>query len=365
MVYRKAFSVGTFFWLAAGMFSPFVPATASAAQEAAAISLVEAAPAEGENPMVTAVGIRHAPAADAAQGPKDILLLIDTSASQIGAYQRQAIDAARGFVEKVGRGDRVRVAAVDVSCVPMTTAGDGFARSDSSTVNEAIAAVSARTPLGSTDIVEVLLEAADLFPASSAPRVLLYIGDGPGLNGIDVESFSEVLDRLRTKNISCSSIGIGPQINWPCLAAIANATGGMLLVPDEAISAADAGSRMAEVAAQPVWWPVDVAVTSDSPGELLRMLPGALPPLRTDRDSIVLFEGPVAGGRISMALGSQIVPPIGQRLPQPIGSKFPVERRYFSAASWPRRARSGQGRGSERGGHAGCSFPPGGGGWCP
>ena len=130
----------------------------------------------------------------------------------------------------------------------------------------------------------------------------VYIGDGPSLGGVEQGEFRDLLGKLRDKRISFSSIGVGPQVNWPCLAAVAHATGGMLLVPDDAVSPRDAGSRLGALAVEPVWWPEDVMLSNSLPDSRVRMLPGQLPPLRQDRDSILLVEGPLDRGRLEMSL---------------------------------------------------------------
>jgi hypothetical protein len=76
----------------------------------------------------------------------------------------------------------------------------------------------------------------------------------------------------------------------------------MLIVPDATISPSDAGSRMASSAIQPVAWPEDVVLSAEAPDARLRMLPGHLPPLRTDRDSVLLVEGGLEGARLDFVL---------------------------------------------------------------
>ena len=290
-------------FLLATLFAALLAATpgpAKAAPTSATVSFVETTQPDDSSQPVTAIALRR-PSAEhpSPTKPTDIVVLIDTSASQSGDFRQRASAALAGILEKARPADRFRLAAVDIGCNPF---GEGFAAAESESLRTAILSLDNRTPLGSTDIVGVLESAADFFEPSAAPRSIVYIGDGPGLNGIDVAEFQQVLEKLRSKRISFSSIGIGPQVNWPCLAAISSATGGMLLVPDETISAKDAGSRLGSLAVEPVWWPEDVILSSDVPDSNLRMLPSRLPPLRTDRDSIVLVEGALDRGRLEMSL---------------------------------------------------------------
>jgi hypothetical protein len=279
-------------------------ASLQAAPESAAVSFVESAPGDDGMPPVTAIALRRPAGATSPQAaPTDVVVLIDTSASQVGDFRQRAGAAVAGLLEKARPADRFRLVAVDVACEPL---GNDFAPAAGTENAAAIESLEARAPLGSTDFTSVIREAAELFETSQAPRSIVYVGDGPGLGGVDQAEFQGLLETLRAKRISCSSIGVGPQVNWPCLAAVAHATGGMLLVPDESVSPRDAGSRLGALAVEPVWWPEDVMLSSNLPDARVRMLPRQLPPLRRDRDSIILVEGPLDRGRLEMSLEDSI-----------------------------------------------------------
>ena len=256
--------------------APALPGGAvPAAPPSAKVTFAEASrPAEGI-PPVTAIGIKSDEGRDA--GPAHVLVLVDTSASQAGEYRRQGLDAVAGLLEKARPDDRFAIAAVDVTCTPLLK--EFKAARDPATA-AAARSLDARTPLGSTDIVAALTAAAEMFGPDdpAGPRAIVYVGDGPGLTGLDPAEFSQAVDALRAKRISVSSLGIGPQINWPCLAAVANATGGMLLVPEAKEAAKESGSRIGAVAVHDVAWPEDVALSSDVAKAGLRMLPSRLPP---------------------------------------------------------------------------------------
>ncbi|MFM8494447.1 MAG: hypothetical protein ACKOEM_02830 [Planctomycetia bacterium] len=272
----------------------------AAAEQPVVISFSEGFAGSDFAPPVVAVGLRAAAAAETA-GAVDVVVLIDTSASQIGGQRVRASEALAGLLEKARPSDRFRIAAVDVDCTPL---GDDFAPADAPATRDALTQLAARTPLGSTDIVTVLDSAADLFAAPAAGRAIVYIGDGPGLNGIDAADFFAVQEKLRSRRIAMSSIGVGEEVNWPCLAALANATGGMLLVPDESTSPRDAGARLGALAIAPVLWPEDVVLSAKTPASNYRGLPGRLPPLRADRDSILLVGGVLEDGRLDLSLES-------------------------------------------------------------
>ena len=270
---------------------------------------------------VTAIGLRWTPPAGPAP-PARVVVLVDTSASQMGEFRRRGQEALEGILEAARPADRYLPAAADVACVPLA---DGFMAANAPALQAAIDTLDARTPLGSTDLIEVLDRTVELFGDTQAAgpmigRSIVYVGDGPGLGGIDPTDFQRIMETLRAKHITFSCIGIGPQVNWPCLAALASATGGMLLVPDDTVAAKDAGARMAELAVAATAWPEQIAISSDAADAQLRMLPARMPPLRGDRDSVVLVEGSLESASIEMQLdttatAAQAEPPVVVDLP--------------------------------------------------
>ncbi|NDC54813.1 MAG: VWA domain-containing protein, partial [Planctomycetia bacterium] len=275
-------------------------ASAGGAEQPLSITFTESFGGSEFAPPVQAVGLRAKAAVEPAAAV-DVVVLVDTSASQTGAHRARASEAVQGLVEKARPGDRFRIAAVDVDCTPLD---DGFGPAAGAAIRAALEALSERTPLGATDIVTGLDAAAELFAAPAAGRAIVYVGDGPGLNGIDAAEFRAVQEKLRSRRIAVSSVGVGPHVNWPCLAALASATGGMLLVPDEASPARDAGARIGGLAIAAVLWPEDVVLSGKTPVANYRGLPGRLPPLRADRDSVLLVGGELEDGRLDLVLES-------------------------------------------------------------
>ena len=277
---------------------------AAATPSTVRISFVESFRRDEASVTVSAVGMRWSPPAGQTP-PARVLVLVDTSASQMGDFRRSGRDALAGMLQTARPADHYLTAAADLTCVPL---GEGFVPVGDASMQQSLAALDARTPLGSTDLIEVLDRATELFGDNQATdpgagRSIVYIGDGPGLGGIDPGDFQRILEALRGKHIAFSAIGIGPQVNWPCLAALASATGGMLLVPDDVVvSAKDAGGRMAQLAVAATAWPEQVALSSTASDAAPRMLPARMPPLRGDRDSVILVGGPLESVSIEMLL---------------------------------------------------------------
>jgi hypothetical protein len=245
---------------------------------------------------VTAVGLRAA--ATATTGPADVLILVDTSASQTGRFRALGLEAVTALLAQARPEDRFLPAAIDVSFAPL---GEGFAAPASPELRRAVLALDARTPLGSTDLIAGLESAVASFADGDRHRAIVYVGDGPALAGVDPADFARVVTALRAKRISVSSLGIGPYVNWPCLAALAAATGGVVRVPGENEAAREAGATIGAAAIQPVAWPEAETFTGKS-AQAVRVLPSLIPPLRADRDSILLVVGPLEEGQFEFAV---------------------------------------------------------------
>ena len=242
------------------------------------------------------------PSADQASArPSDVVVLFDTSASQTGAYRETAFAALESALAKLRPEDRVALVAADLEARPIA---DKLLKAHSPELKAAVEKLRDELPLGTTDMEAVLVAAAKLFEnGAETSRTVLYIGDGLSTaNLLGTDAFRALVDQLRTERISVSSFAIGPRRDAALLAAIANQTGGNLYV-DEPLALADdsagisveraneenlrRGTRIGEVLADwtraTVFWPVDVTL----PAELGDVLPKQMPPLRTDRDTLV------------------------------------------------------------------------------
>ncbi|NBV47062.1 MAG: hypothetical protein EBR86_15865, partial [Planctomycetia bacterium] len=273
-------------------------AAALAADGPARVTFVERFQRDELSPVVTAIGVRGSAQPREAEAAQ-IMVLFDTSASQSGSHRQNALVALDALVSKCRPTDRVFLAAADVACVPLSKRFDAPGGEDLRAARQGLAE---RTPLGSTDVVAILEEAMKLFAPGAAQRTIVYIGDGPGLSGLDGVEYRRMLEGLRGRRISVAALGIGPEVNWPCLAALANATGGVLLTSDATTTPADIGARMAGLAVAPVSWPEDTMLSSTVADARLKLLPEQVPPLRGDRDSVVIVVGPLAEPRLDFVV---------------------------------------------------------------
>lgn len=257
------------------------------------------------------------PPADVAKDePCDVVILFDTSASQSGAYRDTAIAAVEACIAKLRPTDRVQLLAADLEARPITSE---FLAADSDKLRAALESLRGETPLGSTDMENVLRTAMARFEQDRpSARAILYVGDGLSTaNLVGTDSFRELVTELAVAKAPVSSYAIGPKRDARLLAALANQTGGNLYV-DEPMVWAEAekkvteeraheenlrrgsvvGQTMADWTRATVVWTTPVAW----PAQLGDVYPKTLPPLRTDRDTIVVG---VAKGELNQPIEIQ------------------------------------------------------------
>jgi von Willebrand factor type A domain len=215
----------------------------------------------------------------------DLVVLVDTSASQVGAYREKSLETLRGMLATLGDKDRVKLMAVDVNAVPMTS---DFVAPNSPEMKAALQKLQNRVPLGATDLEAALNAAIKSIPAESTTQhAAIYFGAGrsnANMNGIDVAG---LIDQLVKNRISIHSFAVGPTQNSAVLASLANQTGGVLVFDGDKITGAEAGSQLSHAAHGPIIWPSDRKL----PASLAEAFPTRTPPLRSDRDTILIGKG--------------------------------------------------------------------------
>ncbi len=292
-------------WLAAASVWAAAPQAAATANSAAGVT---AKPAAGsETPRLdtfqaadgaTYFALSLPPVAAPASTSHDLVVLFDTSASQTGIYREDALEALGGFLNALGKDDRVQLVAIDLNAIPLT---EGFVAPRGAAIDAALAKLRARVPLGATDMGVALGKALDAFAASkTAAKEIVYFGDGASKANPMLDEFNGLVDRLVQSHISISSYVAGQHVEAAGMAALANQTGGMLMIAADrtadrpaAMSGQVAGQRLAQFATAPVVWPTSLSASKS----LAEVYPKKTPPLRTDRDTILLGKlgspGPV------------------------------------------------------------------------
>ncbi len=101
---------------------------------------------------------------------------------------------------------------------------------------------------------------------------------------LDQRDFRTLVESLVHDRISLTSLAVGPQCNVELLATLANHTGGNVVILQPSLSPQQAGDLVAKSTRGTVLWPVNVHL----PEQISEWYPALFPPLRTDRDTILV-----------------------------------------------------------------------------
>ena len=227
----------------------------------------------------------------AANGPHDVVILVSTAASQTGDYRAKSLATLQSLLLKLGAGDRVELVAFDLGATRLTP---GFVAPGSPQMAAAFSALKRRTPLGACDLEKALDTAAKSYasnpqyqvPRKSA-RAVVYIGDGSSrASPLSSDQLDRAVKNLVVRRAPVIAFGVGPQIEEQVLGVLASRTGGVV-VPESAVQGADFyGIKLAEAVHSAVLWPKAGGSVKWPDG--WDVYPKTLPPLRSDRDTVVV-----------------------------------------------------------------------------
>ena len=88
-----------------------------------------------------------------------------------------------------------------------------------------------------------------------------------------------------------TSFAVGPRCDGQLLATLANHTGGMLVIDGERIEAREAGAFLGRSVHEQVLWPT----STTWPKVFTAIYPQQAPPLRSDRDTVLIGTGKISG----------------------------------------------------------------------
>ncbi len=255
----------------------------------------------------------------------DVAIVMDTSASQTGEHRRQALAVLESCLASLQNSDRVRIFAVDTQVKSLSA---DFAAPQLPETKAALAALQQRVPLGATDLQPALETALHSFQGARA-RAIIYIGDGMSTGKlIEWTGFRTLINELRRQQIPVTSYAVGPRTDLQVLGILAEHTGGVVvvdsLVDDTRLPAEKLGQKLARAAEATVFYADELTVSP----EVDKLLPGAVPPIRSDRDTIVLGKGMVGASLKVTANGA------GRSMSWTVKPAAPQPGNTFLAGLW-------------------------------
>ena len=86
------------------------------------------------------------PLVPAAAGPREVVIVVSTAASQTGDFRAKSLDTLKATIKRLAPQDRVKLVAFDLDAAPLT---QGFIAPNGPEMEQALHALDMRTPLGS------------------------------------------------------------------------------------------------------------------------------------------------------------------------------------------------------------------------
>ena len=260
-------------------------------------------------------------AKDCPQGimARDHIILIDTSASQVGEHREHGYAVLKSLLASLPETDRVRLFAVDVLAEALD---EDFNPPQSPLVQTSLEVLQARVPLGATNLNVALRTALDAVSAER-PANITYIGDGMSTADLlETTELRELVAQLNRRRIPVNSFGVGPQINLHLLGILAHQTGGLVTFDTHvdahktsAEKATERGRILAAALQTPVFFPTTLTVTPRS----VTLLPPIALPIRSDRETVYLTRSPLfKNAEIRLSDGSGNSASLDWRLAEPM-----------------------------------------------
>src|SRR5262245_6199528 len=226
--------------------------------------------------------------------PRDILLMVDTSASQVGLPAAMAQQIVRAVIDAAGERDRVAVWTANLPgasrnltrafCTPKAKKDGKDVLTKE--VEAALQALKDEVPLGLTDLQAALPKAIDSFDQKEEgrQRVLVFLGDGMSIPPLDEKERLRLAEKMVGREIAFYSVPLGPRFDWKNLHGLASATGGLAVrvLPTDRLETLT--ERLQKAVAEPIFYPSEFRFSE----AVTEFYPTKLPPLRGDASTLVV-----------------------------------------------------------------------------
>lgn len=248
----------------------------------------------------------------AAARPRDIVFVVDTSASQTGKFLTTSRTVIEQVIRKSSPADRV---SVWVANTPKSTRGlsDGL-RDTGNKENHANALSSLKIEYasGAVDLRNALEQAMSHFENKiSRQQVMVYIGDAESaFEPLDEKGRFVLASKIRDAKVQFFAVPLGGQVNGLNMHSLVTGTGGSVVrfaddINDQMKASEHVASKLFESFAVPVLTPTKVELNSP----VAELYPTKLPPLRADAPTLVL--GKFAKGKVPSKIEGTITGRVG------------------------------------------------------
>ena len=246
-----------------------------------------------------------------ARMPRDILLLVDSSASQAAAPLEISRKVAALFADNLQADDRLSIMTISNDSKQISR---GFRKKE-----DAIASVkelAKEYASGGTNLKKGISDAVSSFESiAGRQRVLVFMGDGMSIAGpIDGADRAGLCKEMIGKEVVFFPVPIGSRMDPSNLHGLASGTGGicMRMLPGDWVE--DLHKRLQSAIEVPVLYSAALLL----PKEVSEVYPSKLPPLRSDAPTLVVgkleagktleykLEGKQLGKEVSLSVNEAI-----------------------------------------------------------
>jgi tetratricopeptide (TPR) repeat protein len=213
--------------------------------------------------------------------PRDIAILIDTSASQARGALTSATKLTETLLHSLGAEDRVAIYTVNATTRDLTRGWKAAADTGA-----ALKALKDEYASGATNLKVGLQTALKNFESRAGrQQLILFLGDGMSiLNPITAKERAEVSAEMVRSAVAFFPVPLGPRLDPSTLHGLAGTTGGapVRMLPGD--KPETVVKRFLEVISAPILYPTTVKWQ----GDVVESFPTRLPPLRSDTPTLVI-----------------------------------------------------------------------------
>jgi len=245
--------------------------------------------------------------AASAPRPRDILVMVDTSASQAGTALRLAHQIVSGLGTHLKANDRLDIWTINVDNVASTRSlTQGFKPANDKAIAEAAKRLAEEEfAAGAVDLKAGLDQAVKQFSgAAGRQQIVLYLGDGESALGTKITEpvRVEMGKRLADRSIQFFAVPLGMSISANNLHGLAVLSGGSVVRPTADMNAPRARMEFVDTLQTSFDVPTLRADKVVFAPEGVEMYPTHLPPLRNDRATLVMGKLKVVPANLKMQI---------------------------------------------------------------
>ena len=242
----------------------------------------------------------------------DVMVLVDTSASQALGALTVSQKLTRALAAGLSRDDRIDIRTVNTKCADLTR---GFKTPDR--IQTALTALDDELPMGATDLKKALTESMAAFEnKADRQQVVVFLGDGMSiLDPIGPGDLAGLAEKMVKQEIAFFPVPVGPRLDPTTLHGLASTTGGAPVRFRNDDTAERMVQRVLESVAVPVLYPTALETSA---AVLERYPAGKLPPLRADAPTLIVGKLKAAEKLTYTVTGKVAGQPLAVTAEQPV-----------------------------------------------